>query len=119
LLYILSSICQLKGFEFIKAIHLDPLPFDIERDLITPTYKKKRPQMLKYYQVRCQQNTIITSPPTKKQMYLLIFFIYRRGRHRRGRGGKETGRASGEGVMRRRALASSSLSPVEKEERGA
>ncbi|GJN29596.1 hypothetical protein PR202_gb17836 [Eleusine coracana subsp. coracana] len=41
---------KLKGFEFIKAIHLDPVPFDMERDLITPTYKKKRPQMLKYYQ---------------------------------------------------------------------
>ncbi|KAF8698195.1 hypothetical protein HU200_035714 [Digitaria exilis] len=41
---------KLKGFEFIKAIHLEPLPFDIERDLITPTYKKKRPQLLKYYQ---------------------------------------------------------------------
>ncbi|KAL0408039.1 UNVERIFIED_CONTAM: Long chain acyl-CoA synthetase 4 [Sesamum radiatum] len=42
---------KLKGFEFIKAIHLDPIPFDMERDLITPTYKKKRPQLLKYYQV--------------------------------------------------------------------
>ncbi|KAJ9706173.1 hypothetical protein PVL29_001633 [Vitis rotundifolia] len=41
---------KLKGFEFIKAVHLDPVPFDMERDLITPTYKKKRPQMLKYYQ---------------------------------------------------------------------
>ncbi|KAL6606162.1 hypothetical protein ACP70R_041815 [Stipagrostis hirtigluma subsp. patula] len=41
---------KLKGYEFIKAIHLDPLPFDIERDLITPTYKKKRPHMLKHYQ---------------------------------------------------------------------
>lgn len=41
---------KLKGFEFIKAVHLDPMPFDIERDLLTPTYKKKRPQMLKYYQ---------------------------------------------------------------------
>ncbi|GJN00872.1 hypothetical protein PR202_ga18094 [Eleusine coracana subsp. coracana] len=41
---------KLKGFEFIRAIHLDPVPFDMERDLITPTYKKKRPQMLKYYQ---------------------------------------------------------------------
>ncbi|CAO2819208.1 unnamed protein product [Amaranthus hypochondriacus] len=40
---------KLKGFEFIKAIHLDPVPFDIERDLLTPTYKKKRPQMLQYY----------------------------------------------------------------------
>nr|CAD1822272.1 unnamed protein product [Ananas comosus var. bracteatus] len=42
---------KLKGFEFVKAVHLDPLPFDMERDLLTPTYKKKRPQLLKYYQV--------------------------------------------------------------------
>ncbi|XP_054824239.1 long chain acyl-CoA synthetase 4-like [Prosopis cineraria] len=41
---------KLKGFEFIKAVHLDPVPFDMERDLITPSYKKKRPQLLKYYQ---------------------------------------------------------------------
>ncbi|XP_020974735.1 long chain acyl-CoA synthetase 5-like isoform X2 [Arachis ipaensis] len=40
---------KLKGFEFIKAIHLDPVPFDQDRDLITPTFKKKRPQMHKYY----------------------------------------------------------------------
>ncbi|XP_078428224.1 long chain acyl-CoA synthetase 4-like [Wolffia australiana] len=41
---------KLRGFEFIKAVHLDPVPFDIDRDLLTPTYKKKRPQMFKYYQ---------------------------------------------------------------------
>ncbi|XP_071730679.1 long chain acyl-CoA synthetase 4-like [Rutidosis leptorrhynchoides] len=41
---------KLKGYEFIKAVHLDPVPFDMERDLLTPTFKKKRPQMLKYYQ---------------------------------------------------------------------
>ncbi|KAL3652774.1 Long chain acyl-CoA synthetase 4 [Castilleja foliolosa] len=41
---------KLKGFEFVRAVHLDPVPFDMERDLITPTFKKKRPQMLKYYQ---------------------------------------------------------------------
>ncbi|CAK9163063.1 unnamed protein product [Ilex paraguariensis] len=41
---------KLKGFEFIKAVHIDPVPFDMDRDLLTPTYKKKRPQLLKYYQ---------------------------------------------------------------------
>lgn len=40
---------KLKGFESIKAVHLDPEPFDMERDLLTPTFKKKRPQLLKYY----------------------------------------------------------------------
>ncbi|XP_072966750.1 long chain acyl-CoA synthetase 4-like [Typha angustifolia] len=54
--YILGELAKtgkekkLKGFEFVKAIHLDPVPFDMERDLLTPTYKKKRPQLLKYYQ---------------------------------------------------------------------
>ncbi|XP_020573312.1 long chain acyl-CoA synthetase 4-like [Phalaenopsis equestris] len=41
---------KLKGFEFVKAVHLEAVPFDMERDLLTPTYKKKRPQLLKYYQ---------------------------------------------------------------------
>ncbi|KAL2536343.1 Long chain acyl-CoA synthetase 4 [Forsythia ovata] len=40
-----------RGFEFIKDVHLDPTPFDMERDLLTPTYKKKRAQFFKYYQV--------------------------------------------------------------------
>lgn len=44
--------CQLKGFEFIKGVHLDPVPFDMERGLMTPTFKKKRPELLKYYQVQ-------------------------------------------------------------------
>ena len=54
--YILEELAKigkekkLKGFEFIKAVHLDPVPFDMERDLMTPTFKKKRPQLLKYYQ---------------------------------------------------------------------
>lgn len=42
---------KLKGYEVIRAVHLDPVPFDMERDLLTPSFKKKRPQMLKYYQV--------------------------------------------------------------------
>jgi len=42
---------QLRGFEHIKGVVVDPRPFDMERDLMTPTMKKKRAQMLKYYQV--------------------------------------------------------------------
>ncbi|KAJ0775861.1 putative long-chain-fatty-acid--CoA ligase [Helianthus annuus] len=54
----LTSIAKekkLKGFEFVKAVHLDPLPFDMDRDLLTPTFKKKRSQFLKYYQVSFDQ----------------------------------------------------------------
>ncbi|KAG4907118.1 hypothetical protein JHK86_055602 [Glycine max] len=46
---------QLRGFELLKAIHLEPSPFDIERDLITPTFKLKRPQLLKYYKDHIDQ----------------------------------------------------------------
>ncbi|KAL5162234.1 Long chain acyl-CoA synthetase 2 [Glycine soja] len=46
---------QLRGFELLKAIHLEPIPFDMERDLITPTFKLKRPQLLKYYKDRIDQ----------------------------------------------------------------
>ena len=48
---LLHIFLQIKGFEFVKGVHLDPQPFDVERDLSTPTYKLKRPQLLKYYQV--------------------------------------------------------------------
>ncbi|KAM7487861.1 hypothetical protein LguiB_025345 [Lonicera macranthoides] len=47
-----GTIDALKDFEFAKAVHLDPVPFDMDRDLLTRTFKKKRPQLLiKYYQV--------------------------------------------------------------------
>ncbi|XP_022986475.1 long chain acyl-CoA synthetase 2 [Cucurbita maxima] len=46
---------HLRGFELLKAIHLEPYPFDMERDLITPTFKLKRPRLLKYYKERIDQ----------------------------------------------------------------
>lgn len=40
---------KLKGFEIVKAVHLDTTEFNIDNDLITPTFKLRRPQLLAYY----------------------------------------------------------------------
>ena len=62
--HMVTSLCstnQLRGFEYIKGIVLDPIPFDIERDLVTATMKKRRNNMLKYYQVRQTRLSIFSS----------------------------------------------------------
>ncbi|KAE8660567.1 Long chain acyl-CoA synthetase 1 [Hibiscus syriacus] len=41
---------KMRGFEYIKGVILEAQPFDMERDLVTATLKKKRNNMLKYYQ---------------------------------------------------------------------
>ncbi|TYJ50291.1 hypothetical protein E1A91_A01G196200v1 [Gossypium mustelinum] len=46
---------HLRGFELLKAVYLEPNPFDMERDLVTPTFKLKRPQLLKYYKDRIDE----------------------------------------------------------------
>lgn len=59
--YILSELKnaaeknKLRGFEHIKGVILDPHPFDMERDLVTATLKKKRNKLLKYYEVEIDQ----------------------------------------------------------------
>ncbi|KAJ4829248.1 Long-chain-fatty-acid--CoA ligase 2 (Long-chain acyl-CoA synthetase 2) (Fatty acid activator 2) [Turnera subulata] len=40
---------KLRGFEFIKGVILETRPFDMERELVTATLKKKRNKLLSYY----------------------------------------------------------------------
>ncbi|XP_062004420.1 long chain acyl-CoA synthetase 1-like isoform X2 [Rosa rugosa] len=46
---------KLRGFEYIKEIIVEPRPFDMERDMVTATLKKKRNQLLKFYQARLDE----------------------------------------------------------------
>ncbi|XP_019441273.1 PREDICTED: long chain acyl-CoA synthetase 1 [Lupinus angustifolius] len=46
---------KLRGFEHIKGVILDSQEFDMERGLVTATLKKKRNNMLKYYQVEIDE----------------------------------------------------------------
>jgi long-chain acyl-CoA synthetase len=41
---------KLAGFERIFRVHLEPVEWTPECELMTPTMKTKRPQMLKHYQ---------------------------------------------------------------------
>ncbi|KAK9816726.1 hypothetical protein WJX72_004272 [[Myrmecia] bisecta] len=44
-----SRAARLKGFEMVKAVHLDAELFSIEKELLTPTFKLKRPQLYARY----------------------------------------------------------------------
>jgi len=45
-----GKAAKLKGFEIVKAVYLDHVQFSVDDDLLTPTFKLKRPQLLKHYQ---------------------------------------------------------------------
>ena len=54
LIHILTFRClfyQLRGFEHIKGVILEPQTFEDIPGLLTPTMKKKRDKMLKHYKV--------------------------------------------------------------------
>ncbi|XP_010270843.1 PREDICTED: long chain acyl-CoA synthetase 1-like isoform X1 [Nelumbo nucifera] len=42
---------KLRGFEHIKGVILDSVPFELQKDLMTPTLKKIRDKLVKHYQV--------------------------------------------------------------------
>ncbi|XP_010069762.2 long chain acyl-CoA synthetase 1 isoform X1 [Eucalyptus grandis] len=46
---------KLRGFEYIKGVILEPLLFDMERDLVTATLKKKRNKLLNHYQAQIDE----------------------------------------------------------------
>lgn len=48
-----------KGFEAIKALVLEPEQFSVENDCLTPTFKYKRPQLQKRYQVQCRLSDLL------------------------------------------------------------
>lgn len=41
-----------QGFEMVRKIHLDAEQFTVEKNLITPTFKLKRPQLLQHYKAQ-------------------------------------------------------------------
>lgn len=40
---------KLRGFEQVRAIHVEPVAFSVENDLLTPSFKLKRPQLRQHY----------------------------------------------------------------------
>ncbi|QCD78657.1 O-sialoglycoprotein endopeptidase [Vigna unguiculata] len=51
----LAKHSQLRAFTLLKGIHLEPNPFDIERDLITPTFKFIVRTAMLHLQERCER----------------------------------------------------------------
>jgi long-chain acyl-CoA synthetase len=56
-LYLALVFVQLKGFEAIRGVTLDAEQFSVDNDCLTPTFKFKRPQLQKRYQVSLQHES--------------------------------------------------------------
>ena len=46
---------KLRGFEFLKAIYVEPHMFSADKGLLTPTFKLKRPSAAEYYRAQIDQ----------------------------------------------------------------
>eukprot|EP00978_Attheya_sp_CCMP212_P010816 scaffold26301_cov52-Attheya_sp.AAC.1 len=62
----LSKAAGLQGFETVRAIYLEPLPFVVENGLVTPTFKLKRQQLRDYYEKNIAQLYASMPPPPSK-----------------------------------------------------
>lgn len=63
----LSKEHGLHGFETIRAVHLEPSPFSVEQDLMTPTFKLKRNKIRDVYE-RQIQDLYATVPHHKSNL---------------------------------------------------
>jgi long-chain acyl-CoA synthetase len=45
-----GQAARLKGFELVKAVHLDSVQFSVDNNLLTPTFKLKRAPLQQHYQ---------------------------------------------------------------------
>lgn len=59
---------KIKGFEFIKGVHLEHHPFSIDNGLLTPTFKPKRADLQKHYQAQIKDMyaAIVAAAPPEK-----------------------------------------------------
>lgn len=48
-LNLLGKEAGLKSFEQVKDIYLHPDPFSVQNQLLTPTFKSRRPQIRSYF----------------------------------------------------------------------
>jgi long-chain acyl-CoA synthetase len=48
-LFSVGKAAELVGFEQVKKIHLSAEQFSVENNLLTPTFKSKRPQLKQYF----------------------------------------------------------------------
>jgi len=51
----LGQAARLKGFEMIKAVYLDSVQFNVDNNLLTPTFKLKRAPLQQHYQKQINQ----------------------------------------------------------------
>jgi long-chain acyl-CoA synthetase len=60
---------KVRGFEMIKGIFVEPLPFSVETGLLTPTFKLKRIEVLAKYRKRIDDMySVIAKVPSSSKL---------------------------------------------------